>query len=103
MESTTRKEEQQIKNRIELKGKTTAPNRKCKETLRTKKLPNGMERNERKNTYGVKLAGFETWKSNHGTWSLVPRYVKECRHLKLTIGTQDKTKEEEDTRLTISL
>jgi len=26
------------------------------------KLPNELERNERKNTYGVKLAGFETWK-----------------------------------------
>ena len=26
------------------------------------KLPNEFERNERKNTYGVKLVGFETWK-----------------------------------------
>ena len=37
------------------------------------KLPNEFARDERMNTYGVKLVGFETWNFIHATWSLVPR------------------------------
>jgi len=60
-----------------------------------------LTRNERKNTYGVKLAGFETWKKQS-------RHLEPCSNISeempsLTIGTQDKAKEEDNKTHNFSL
>jgi len=59
-----------LKNKL----RNTKPNgEKDDGSLKQTKLPIEIAKDERMNTYWMKLAGFENLELHHATWSLVPR------------------------------
>ena len=62
--------EQKLKNKLR---NTNSNGEKDEEHYKETKLPIGIAKDERMNTYWMKLAGFENLELHHATWSLVPR------------------------------
>ena len=114
-------QQQRMKNRIkqpnrnekesyctEQKNGNKARNTNCnqytwKETLETKKLPNENWRYERRTLIERSLLDFETWRSNSCHLEPCSKISEGVPPLEAHHCSQDKAKEEEDSRLTISL